>query len=39
MEEVLRDEAHRVDGSFLARMKNEWDNGAASVQPPKFFQA
>lgn len=39
MEEVLRDEAHRVDGSFLARMKNEWDNGAASVQAPKFFQA
>jgi hypothetical protein len=29
----------KIDGSFLARMKNEWDNGAASVQPPKFFQA
>lgn len=39
MEEVLRDEAHRVDGSFLARMKNEWNTGAGSVQPPMFFQA
>lgn len=37
MQEVLRDEAHRVDAGLLARMKREWDAGLASLQLPQVF--
>jgi hypothetical protein len=39
MDEVLRDEAHRVDAEFLAKMKREWDNGCASLRAPMVFVA
>ncbi|WP_454675264.1 type II toxin-antitoxin system HipA family toxin [Achromobacter pestifer] len=37
MEEVLRDEAHRIDDGFLAKIKGEWDGGAASLLPARVI--